>query len=212
MTLTVRTSLDGIDPAQTLFLPGLRGLEGPNLDLLATLPICDINGALLASLAAPSWSPEGPAPVAGLFLADPFLREAEVAAQLRRAGVGRVANYPSIQAFDGEAARALASVGLSFAEELAALRAFVAAGFEAIGFAAGAAAARELAALGARAVVLHPGPGAQPRERETLSAMAAWLGPELAARGVDLLLFDPRKAVARPVRLRPEPAPPRPAP
>ncbi|HVL73613.1 MAG TPA: phosphoenolpyruvate hydrolase family protein [Beijerinckiaceae bacterium] len=208
--LTIRTSLDGVDPAGAVFVPGLRGLEGPHLDLLATLPICDVNGALLSSLEAPPWPAEGPAPVAGLFLADPFLREAEVAARLRRAGVRRLANYPTIQAFDGEAARALASVGLSFAEELAALRAFVAEGFGAVGFAAGAAAARELAALGASAVVLHPGPGSQPREREALAAMAGWLGPELAARGVDLLLFEPRRATARPVR--PAPAPPRPAP
>ena len=202
MALTIRTVLEGFDPAQALFVPGLRGLEGPHLDLLATLPICDVNGALLATLERPPWPPQGPAPAVGLFLTDPFLRESEVARRLRRAGVRRIANYPSIQAFDGEAARALASVGFAVEDELDALRNFAEQGFEVVGFAAGSALARELASLGASAVVLHPGPAATPdgRGREAMAAIAAWLGPELAARRVALLLFDPRRGVAHRVR------------
>jgi predicted TIM-barrel enzyme len=215
MTLTVRTRLGGgssgqekpgqenpgeANPDETLFLPGLAGLEGPNLDLLAMLPVCDVNGGLAEALAAcPPWPPDGPAPVAGLFLLDPFLRPPDMAARLRAAGVRRVANYPTIQALEGETARALASVGFSVAQELDALREFAALGFGIVGFAAGAAAARELAASGADAVVLHPGPGAGPREDEALAATVAWLKPELAARGVALLAFAPREGVARAV-------------
>jgi hypothetical protein len=47
-------------------------------------------------------------------------------------------------------------------------------------------------------VVLHPGADAGAREHETVAAMAAWLKPELAARGVALHLFSPRDGVARP--------------
>jgi predicted TIM-barrel enzyme len=198
MALTVRTRLDGADLSGTLFLPALAGLEGPALDLLAMMPVCDVNGALAAALdAGPPWAPGAPAPVAGLFLLDPFIRIPEMAERLRRAGVRRVANYPTIQALDGETARAMASVGFTPAHEFEALAELRASGFEIVGFAYGAAAARELAALGATTVVLHPGPaGGDPRE--TLAPLAAWLKPELAARGIALQLFAPGEGVARP--------------
>jgi predicted TIM-barrel enzyme len=196
--LTVRTCLEGFDPEGALYLPGLRGLEGPDLDLLAMLPVCDVNGGLLTALASRApWSPDDRAPVAGLFLLDPFLRPPDMAARLRAAGIRRIANYPTIQALDGETARALASVGFSAVQEFEALREFAALGFGVVGFAAGAAAARELAASGAGTVVLHPGPGAGPREDEALAATVAWLRPELAARGVALLAFSPGEGVAR---------------
>lgn len=199
MTLALRTRLDDAPAADALFMPGLAGLEGPDLDLLALMPVCDVNGALAEALEGRApWTP-GAAPVVGLFLLDPFLRVNDMAAALRRAGIGRVANYPTIQGFDGEAARSLASVGFSPAAELEALRAFAALGFSTVGFAAGAAAARELAAAGAEAVVLHPGPGGgeEARDRGALAAMAAWLRPELAAGGVRLLAFAPREGLAR---------------
>ena len=199
MSLTIRTTLEGADPAGTLFLPALRGLEGPDLDLLAMLPVCDVNGALLEALngRAP-WPAAAPAPTVGLFLLDPFVRLPVLAERLRAAGVRRVANYPSVQALEGETARGLASVGFSPVEEFAALREMRALGFEIVGFAYGAAAARELAALGASSVVLHPGPGdPDGRQREALGALAAWLKPELAARGVALHLFSPREAASR---------------
>lgn len=201
MPLTLRTRLDGAPAPDALFVPGLAGLEGPDLDLLALMPVCDVNGALAEALEGRApWAP-GSAPAAGLFLLDPFLRAEDMAGTLRRAGIGRVANYPTIQGYDGGTARSLASVGFSPAAELEALRAFAALGFQTMGFAAGAAAARELAASGAGTVVLHPGPGGgeEARDREALAAMAAWLKPELAARGVGLLAFSPREGVAREV-------------
>lgn len=200
MTLTIRTRLDGSNPGETLFLPALAGFEGPDLDLLAMMPVCDVNGALLDALAAREPFPaHGPAPVAGVFLLDPFMRLPELAARLRAAGIRRVANYPTVQVIDGETARALGSVGYSPAQEFEALRELRGEGFEVVGFATGAAAARDLATLGAVMVVLHPGPGGgDPRARETLAAAAAWLKPELAARGVGLYRLEPRDGVARP--------------
>lgn len=198
MPLILRTSLEGIDPADALYLPGLRGLEGAHLDLLATLPISDVNGALMAALDDPlPWPKEAEAPIVGLFLGDPFLRLSEATARLKRAGVRRVANYPTLQTFEGETARALASVGFALGVELDGLRALAAEGFQVVGFAGGAATARQLSAF-ATSVVLHPGPGADPRSRDSLIAMAAWLGPELAARGITLLLLDPQQGAAYP--------------
>jgi predicted TIM-barrel enzyme len=198
MPLTLRTSLEGIDPADAVYIPGLRGLEGPHLDLLATLPISDVNGTLMAALDDPlPWLKDAEAPVVGLFLADPFLRLAEVAAQLKRAGVRRVANYPTLQAFEGETARALASVGFALEAELDGLRMLAAGGFEVVGFASSSATARQLGTF-ATTVVLHPGPGADSRHRDVLAAMAAWLGPELAVRRVTVLLLDPHRGAAFP--------------
>jgi predicted TIM-barrel enzyme len=198
MSLTLCTNLEGIEPADAVFLPGLRGLEGPRLDLLATLPIADVNGSLLACLEGRlPWPEKATAPIVGLFLADPFLRVADVAARLRRAGVRRVANYPTLQAFEGDTARALASVGFAVENELDGLRAFAAEGFEPVGFAASAATARQLNAF-ATTVVLHPGPGADRRKRDALVAMAALLAPEFGARGVRVLLLDPEKGTACP--------------
>jgi predicted TIM-barrel enzyme len=197
--LTIRTQMDGADAAGTLFLPGLRGFAGPDLDLLAMMPVCDVNGGLADALdVLPPWPADGAAPAVGLFLLDPFLRLSDMAARLRRAGVRRVANYPTVAVLEGETARALASVGISPAGEFEALRALAADGFGIVGFATSAAAARDLAASGAGAVVLHPGADAGAREHETVAAMAAWLKPELAARGVALHLFSPRDGVARP--------------
>ena len=198
MRLILRTSLEGIDPADAVFLPGLCGLEGPHLDLLATLPISDVNGTLMAALNDPLlWAKHAGPPAVGLFLADPFLRLPDIAARLRRVGVRRVANYPTLQAFEGETARALASVGFALGTELDGLRALAAEGFEIVGFASGAATARQLSAF-ATTVVLHPGPGADARSRDSLTAMAAWLGPELATRGIALLLLDPQRGAAFP--------------
>jgi predicted TIM-barrel enzyme len=125
-------------------------------DLCAMLPVADINGALFAALEA------GLRPAAheavGLFLTDPFLNGQDAARRLKEAGVGAVANYPTMQALDGASAEGLASVGHSFAQECVQLAAFADHGFRLVGYAASAGAARALARLGAdRLVILGAG-------------------------------------------------------
>lgn len=198
--LEVCTHWEGRDLSSSLYLPALRGLEEGDLDLLAMLPVCDVNGDLARSLASGNlWAVPGPAPVAGLFMLDPFLRIADMASALKAAGIQRVANYPTIQVLEGETARGLASVGLGPAQEFEILREFGRRGLAMVGFATGAAAARELAAAGASTVVLHPGPSAGRGDREAVAAMSAWLKPELLARGTTLMAFSPRDGVARAV-------------
>jgi predicted TIM-barrel enzyme len=200
MRLEVCTHWQGRDLRCCLYLPGLRGLEGGDLDLLAMLPVCDVNGDLARSLTSGDlWTVPGPAPVAGLFMLDPFLRISEMVSALKAAGIQRVANYPTIQVLEGETARGLASVGLAPAQEFEVLREFGRQGFSMVGFATGAAAARELAASGASTVVLHPGAGAGRGDREAVATMSVWLKPELSARGTTLLAFSPREGVARAV-------------
>ncbi|HEV2559390.1 MAG TPA: phosphoenolpyruvate hydrolase family protein [Microvirga sp.] len=198
--LEICTCWESRDLPHSLYLPALRGLEGGDLDLLAMLPVCDVNGDLARQFAfgAP-WPVPGPAPVAGLFMLDPFLRLPDMATALRAAGIGAVANYPTIQVLEGETANGLASVGLSPAQEFEVLREFGRLGFAMVAFATGAAAARELAAAGARTVVLHPGPRPGPRENEAVATMSAWLKPELMASGTSLLAFSPQEGVARAV-------------
>ena len=200
MKLEVCTCWQGRDLPSALYLPGLRGLEGGDLDLLAMLLVCDVNGDLVRSLTSEDlWVVPGPAPVAGLFMLDPFLRISEMVGVLKGAGVHRVANYPTIQVLEDETARGFASVGLTPAQEFEVLREFGRQGFSMVGFATGAAAARELAASGASTVVLHPGPGAGRRDYEAVAAMSVWLKPELLARGTTLMTFSPREGVAQAV-------------
>ncbi|WP_167858451.1 phosphoenolpyruvate hydrolase family protein [Methylobacterium nonmethylotrophicum] len=159
--LTLRTTLAGLGPAErarTLFVPALAGAPEALFDLLALLPVCDVNGALTACLAAGALG-EGPAPVAGLFCVDPFLRVPDLAEALLAAGLRRVANYPSIQAIDGETGRTIAAVGYGPQEEIATLVRLREAGLAPVGCAASAAFAAELAAAGIAPVLAIPALG-----------------------------------------------------
>jgi hypothetical protein len=96
--------------------------------------VLDVNGALLAALAAAEPFRHAP-PVAAVFACDPFLRVADAAAALRRAGIAQVLNWPSVQAHDGEAAAALAAVGYRMEAEFRTLLAFASHGLEPLAFA-----------------------------------------------------------------------------
>jgi predicted TIM-barrel enzyme len=164
-SLTLRATLAGLAPAErerTLFLPALAGAPEALLDLLALLPVCDVNGALTACLEAGALG-DGPAPVAALFCVDPFLRVPDLAEALLAAGLRRVANYPSIQAVDGETGRTIAAVGYGPAEEIATLLRLRAAGLDPVGCAASAAFAEALAAAGIAPVLAIPDLGSGSR-------------------------------------------------
>ncbi|KMO38420.1 hypothetical protein VQ02_11860 [Methylobacterium variabile] len=159
--LTLRATLEGLVPAErarTLFLPALAGAPEALFDLLALLPVCDVNGGLTACLAAGAIG-DGPAPVAALFCVDPFLRVPDLAEVLLAAGLRRVANYPSIQTVDGETGRTIAAVGYGPQEEIATLLRLRAAGLEPVGCAASAGFAAALAAAGIAPVLAIPALG-----------------------------------------------------
>ena len=165
--LILRATLDGLDAAErarSLFLPALAGAPEGLLDLLALLPVADVNGALLAALAEQGCFPPGEAPVAAVFCADPFLRVPDMAEALLAAGIRRVANYPSVQVIDGETGRAIAAVGYGPDEELATLLRLREAGLAAVGCAVSPVFAARLAAAGITDIRAVPPPGAGRRD------------------------------------------------
>lgn len=157
--LQLRARLHGLDPAaraRSLFLPALDPFPPETWPLAALLPVLDINGALRAALAAQRPFRTAP-PAVGLFACDPFLRLADMAALLRRAGITTVVNYPTVALFEGETAAALAAVGYRAEAEFRLLQRFAEAGFAVIACATDRQAADAALGLGLRRVLLHPG-------------------------------------------------------
>lgn len=143
-----------------VLVPGLARFAPHLREVCAMLPVTDINGALFESLEAGLPTDPNPSDLrtadvaAGLFLTDPFLNIADAARRLAAAGLGTVANYPTVQVLDGPSAAGLASVGHSFVQECEGLSAFAARGFAIMGYAASRPAAQALLALGCTRLVL----------------------------------------------------------
>ncbi len=158
-TLQPRAELDALSPAQresAIFLPAVAPFPPATWPLVAFLPVLDINGALLAALEARRPF-RGAPPVAGLFACDPFLRLADMAAALRRAGITTVVNYPTVQIFEGETAAALATVGYRAEAEFRLLQRLAEAGFTPVACATSRRAVDAALGLGLRRILLHPG-------------------------------------------------------
>jgi predicted TIM-barrel enzyme len=156
-----------------ILAPWLAALGGADADLASLLPVADVNGLALAGCAAAGCTEDGgPRAVAALMLADPFLRVRDAGQALRTAGIGRVANFPTVQVVDGETARALDSADLGAAREIERLAAFRRAGFSTVGFACGLEAARAMLADGASALVLHPGVALRDWRERAAAALA----------------------------------------
>jgi len=148
------------DPGPAWILaPWLAALPRDGRDLLALLPVADVNGAGFRGLRALAGDPPSAA-IAAIFCADPFLRMHDAVQILRAAGICRVTNFPTIQIVDGTAARGFDSAGLGMQREAEILGQFVREGFEATGFATSAEGGAMLARQGVSALVLHPGPAA----------------------------------------------------
>jgi predicted TIM-barrel enzyme len=174
---------------QCVLAPWLAGLPVPGRDLLALLPVLDVNARAFAALRAlPQVA--GQNAIAALFCADPFLRVRDAVQILRAAGISRVTNFPTIQIIDGAAAHGFESAGLGMRREAEILGEFVRAGFAVTGFAGSAESGALLARQGVGALVLHPGP-----------AMADWRVRTAAARDAAQALRSLRHLTDLPVRL-----------
>ncbi|MBR0663043.1 hypothetical protein GXW71_01625 [Roseomonas hellenica] len=157
--LQPRAELDAIGPAQrarALFLPALAPFPPETWPLVALLPVLDINGSLRAALEARRPFRRAP-PIAAIFACDPFLRLADMTGVLRRAGITAVANYPTVQLFEGETAAALAAVGYRAEAEFRLLERLAAEGFAPIACATSRQAVDAALGLGLRRILLHPG-------------------------------------------------------
>jgi predicted TIM-barrel enzyme len=140
-------------PAAYLLAPWMSGFGAAHREVVGLLPIQDVNGLTLEAAARI----RDPRAIAGLMLADPFLRATDIAASLASSGLRWVANYPTIQMVDGETSRAFDSAKLGVQREIDMLAELAARGIATIGFAASGEVARRLAAGGAAAIVFHPG-------------------------------------------------------
>ena len=158
-TLQPQVELDALGPAErarSIFLPALAPFPPETWPVVALLPVLDINGALGAALEARRPF-RGAAPVAGLFACDPFLRLADMATTLRRAGITAVVNFPTVQVFEGETAAALAAVGYRVEAEFRLLQRLAEQGFTPIACAISRRAVDAALGLGLRRILLHPG-------------------------------------------------------
>ena len=180
---------------RSLYLPALASFRPETWPLVALLPVLDINGTLRAALEARRPFRSSP-PAVGIFACDPFLRLADMAAAMRRAGVTTVVNYPTVELFEGETAAALAAVGYRAEAEFRLLQRFTELGFTAIACAASPRTVDAALGLGLRRILLHPGlvPPADP---------AAWWAERaghVAIEGAEPLAWDAPPQASRPRR------------
>lgn len=140
-----------------VFVPALARFAPRDRAMMALLPVVDINGGLFAAI---EHNALPPLDAVGLLLVDPFLNVADAARKLERCGVTAIANVPSVANYIGEAGRAFDAVGYGFEDECRVLERFVRMGFEALGYAASAAAAERLLTAGVRRLVAAPPLGA----------------------------------------------------
>jgi predicted TIM-barrel enzyme len=172
--LRIRASTTGLPPAarrRTILLPALAGLPPESAELLLHLPVVDVNGSCEHTLDSAA-AGEIAGTTMAVFGGDPFLRE-EMLRALKRRRVAAVANFPSAQLVDGEAARAIELVHYGLAADLRLLSRARALGLEVLGFAYGAESARRAVDGGASSIVVHPGIAtADWRQRAALAASA----------------------------------------
>jgi predicted TIM-barrel enzyme len=139
--------------AAYVLAPWMAGFGVAHREVVGLLPIHDVNGLTLSAAARI----RDPRAIAGLMLADPFLRATDIAASLANSGVRWITNYPTIQMVDGETSRAFDSAKLGVQREIDMLADLATRGIRTIGFAASGEVARRLVAGGAAAIVFHPG-------------------------------------------------------
>jgi len=183
-----------------IFAPWLEGLPVTQRDLLALLPVLDINGAMVTALGdtrtpltgVPDARPVSAQPgvIAALLCVDPFLRVRDLAALLKAAGIVEVANFPTIQVIDGVAARGFDSADLGLQREARILAGFAEAGLAVTGFATTAENGRVLLDHGVTTLVVHPG-----------LPSTEWRARVMAARSAEETLQALRPHCTLPLRL-----------
>jgi len=178
-----------VAPGPCILAPWLEALPPGPRDLLALLPVADINGFALSAIGGLKRRPD-PGLFAAIFCADPFLRVRDVVEALQRAGIRGVTNFPTVQAIAGQTARDLDSADLGVQREIRVLGDFARAGLQIAAFASSAEAGALMGRLGAGCVILHPGPAA-----------TDWRGRAAAARRTAEAIRSLRHLTDVPVRL-----------
>lgn len=136
--------------------PFLHGLDTATAFWLGGLGWHDANADLLAAIETPAHHRHRV--YAGVFCVDPFRRDSDLFAALRRANIDGIVNLPTVSAFDGELESILGSFELGIGRELDFLRRAHDAGFHIAGCVATTEAADHLVTIGADFIVAHGGP------------------------------------------------------
>lgn len=145
-----------LSDATLVLCPFLAGLEPAVAFWLGGLAWHDANATLLAAIGTPARVPQ---PVyAGVFGVDPFRRDDDLFAALRRAGIGGIINLPTVSVIDGDLGNILASFTLGVQREIDFLRRAREAGFRIAACVGTMEAADHAAAAGADFLIAHGGP------------------------------------------------------
>lgn len=185
--VAIRTRLPTAAPSgggRLLFVPALDRFPPPLRELMGLLPVCDVNGELLAALTTPVAAGLRSMVVAGVFAADPFLDVRELVRVLARAGVERVANYPTVQMLEGATAAELGAVGYHAGQEFARLQAIAAEGLQVAAYVTSAEAARAALDGGIRSLILRCPAAADGAFAASVLAQATAAGADLARHTV----------------------------
>lgn len=147
----------GQPPDATLLLcPFLAGLDLAMAFWLGALAWHDANATLLAAIGTPGRASQ---PVyAGVFCVDPFRRDGDLFAALRRAGIGGIINLPTVSVIDGDLSAILGSFTLGIQREIDFLRRAHEAGFRIAACVGTTEAADHAVAAGADFLIAHDGP------------------------------------------------------
>jgi len=163
--------------------PVLARWPMPLADTLAHLPIASANAAVQAMLASLPVARARHGAHVALFAGDPFLHLPSLFRAAERAGIKRLAAYPTAQFYDGDTARAVAAVGYGLDADRAFVRSARRYGFQTLSFALDAPGALALESDGADRIVLHPGPaGPDMRANDAAAAALARAAKTLAAQ------------------------------
>lgn len=116
------------NPASIL-LPDIAPIAGLPIELAGLLPNRDHNEDMLRGLDALAGDLGDPAPLVGLFAADPFLRVNRLAKRLAAQGLRDVVNLPSVAQYGADYSLTLNSLGIGPLHEIETLAQFKALGF-----------------------------------------------------------------------------------
>jgi predicted TIM-barrel enzyme len=102
--------------------PWLKGLPAETGPWIAALPIHDVNDFVDSDERLDVGAGRRPPIYVGLFALDRFRSSARLLTQLRKKGIERIVNLPSVSFFDGRSTSILDSLDLGYEKEVAFLR------------------------------------------------------------------------------------------
>lgn len=140
----------------TILFPGWRSDMPDIADVRSMTPTYDCNEEVLAYCA--TYPGQWPASVyVGLFGADPFRRPRDLLLTLRRLGVRRIANFPSLGIFEEQSGNRFAQIGFETKQEYEFLSDALHEGMDVLAFVFNEEQAEYAKSLGIEQLCVHPG-------------------------------------------------------